>query len=420
MRFTAPLVAVATAATVATALPFVHQQQQPAQLAFSATPSDSIAAVHADLAAAAQQLPAEQLAELDEWIAALPQRRKVQLAEGDEPLDISEGEKALLVLAGKRFVDVTDDVLTTSVATKEAFPAKLTYQTAQLQPLFDRLSQKDMSKFLESFTAFRTRHYRSDTGKQSQQFLLGQVRQVAASNKDVHVTVREFKHEWVQNSIIARLETPKGKKDVSDAVVIIGAHQDSTNLLPFLAAPGADDDASGTTSILSAFKSLVESGFQPSYAPVEFHWYSAEEGGLLGSKEVAQDYAQRGVRVRAMQQNDMTAYVKPGTAPAIGVIQDYVDPEFTAYLTRLIGEYAEIPVAPTQCGYACSDHASWSKVGAPAAFTIESTFEDSDKNIHSTRDTVDQPGYSVAHVEQFARVAIALAVELGGGESVVY
>lgn len=124
MRFTAPLVAVATAATVATALPFVHQQQQPAQLAFSATPSDSIAAVHADLAAAAQQLPAEQLAELDEWIAALPQRRKVQLAEGDEPLDISEGEKALLVLAGKRFVDVTDDVLTTSVATKGALTGR--------------------------------------------------------------------------------------------------------------------------------------------------------------------------------------------------------------------------------------------------------------------------------------------------------
>lgn len=50
---------------------------------------------------------------------------------------------------------------------------------------------------------------------------------------------------------------------------------------------------------------------------------------------------------------------------------------------------------------------------------IESTFADSSKAIHSTQDTIDQPGYSFEHIKQFARVAIALAVELGGGESVV-
>ena len=82
---------------------------------------------------------------------------------------------------------------------------------------------------------------------------------------------------------------------------------DSTNLLPFLPAPGADDDASGTTSILSAFKALVESGFKPTHSPVELHWVSAEEGGLLGSNAIAQDYASRGVKVRAMLQMDMTA-----------------------------------------------------------------------------------------------------------------
>lgn len=85
------------------------------------------------------------------------------------------------------------------------------------------------------------------------------------------------------------------------------SNPDSTNLLPFLPAPGADDDASGTTSILSAFKSLVESGFKPTHSPVEFQWASAEEGGLLGSNAIAQDYASRGVKVRAMLQMDMTA-----------------------------------------------------------------------------------------------------------------
>ena len=86
-----------------------------------------------------------------------------------------------------------------------------------------------------------------------------------------------------------------------------------------------------------------------------------------------------------MLQMDMTAYVKPGTTERIGVIQDFVDPQLTALLGDLVDEYASIPQVKTKCGYACSDHASWSKIGVPSSFAIESSFEDSNKNIHSSR-----------------------------------
>lgn len=221
------------------------------------------------------------------------------------------------------------------------FPSKLSYSQKALKPLFDRLDLDNMHKFLSSFTAFRTRYYRSETGAQSQKFLLGQIEQIAASNKHVNVSVREFKHSWGQNSIVARFEPDEAslKGNSTGGIVILGAHQgellggfsqlphgmiscqnlpaDSTNLLPFLAAPGADDDASGTTSILSAFKALVESGFRPTDSPVEFHFYSAEEGGLLASQAMAQDYAARGVRVRSMLQMDMTAVSCLGRMSAI-------------------------------------------------------------------------------------------------------
>lgn len=45
----------------------------------------------------------------------------------------------------------------------------------------------------------------------------------------------------------------------------------STNLLPFLGAPGADDDGSGTVTILEAYRALLASDFKPS-RPLEFHW----------------------------------------------------------------------------------------------------------------------------------------------------
>lgn len=71
--------------------------------------------------------------------------------------------------------------------------------------------------------------------------------------------------------------------------------------LPMLRAPGADDDGSGTVTILEVFRSLVGTGFRPQ-RPVEFHWYSAEEAGLLGSQDVAKEYEQKHVDVIAMIQ----------------------------------------------------------------------------------------------------------------------
>ena len=93
--------------------------------------------------------------------------------------------------------------------------------------------------------------------------------------------------------------------------VVIGAHQDSINLfLPsILSAPGADDDGSGTVTILEALRVLLTSDdFARGNAEntVEFHWYSAEEGGLLGSQAIFSEYAKTGRDVRAMLQQDMT------------------------------------------------------------------------------------------------------------------
>lgn len=45
---------------------------------------------------------------------------------------------------------------------------------------------------------------------------------------------------------------------------------------PLTSTPkGADDDGSGTVTILEAYRALLESGFKPNRT-VEFHWYSAE------------------------------------------------------------------------------------------------------------------------------------------------
>lgn len=85
-------------------------------------------------------------------------------------------------------------------------------------------------------------------------------------------------------------------------VIIVGSHLDSVNYdFPLLPAPGADDGGSGTVTILEAFRALVQAGFKPE-VPVEFHWYAAEEGGLLGSQDVASEYVYHRKHVGAMIQ----------------------------------------------------------------------------------------------------------------------
>jgi Zn-dependent M28 family amino/carboxypeptidase len=71
---------------------------------------------------------------------------------------------------------------------------------------------------------------------------------------------------------------------------------------PLLPAPGADDDCSGTVSILEAFRVLAETGYVPENGPVEFHWYAAEEGGLLGSQRIARYKLESGANIGAMME----------------------------------------------------------------------------------------------------------------------
>ncbi|ORY33499.1 hypothetical protein BCR39DRAFT_520460 [Naematelia encephala] len=343
--------------------------------------------------------------------------RLIQFSDDEPPVWITEAEKIEAKAKGQKFFDLTDTptlgfssfLLPSTLNVKYSYPEPGNY-TKPIKSLFKHLKVDEMKAFLTKFSSFRTRYYRSETGRQSQQWLLKQLEDVAASHPGV--SIKEFPHTWGQNSIIARF-SPADLKDDTSPVTIISAHQDSTNQWPFLPSPGADDDGSGTTSIFTSFATLAAANFTPS-TPVEFMWFSAEEGGLLGSQAVAKSYEDKGVKVKAMEQFDMTAWVKSGTTECVGIIDDYVDAGLTDFVEGLVKEYLDIPPVRTQCGYACSDHASFSKAGYQSAFAIESTFADSNHNIHTAGDTMAHPEFSFSHMREFSKLAIAFAIELGG------
>jgi leucyl aminopeptidase len=296
------------------------------------------------------------------------------------------------------------------------FPSKPAYKDT-IAPMLKKLEKDNMRKHLETFTSFHTRYYKSQYGAQSSAWLLGQVDKTLSDAGAVKASVKAFPHPWGQSSIIA---TIPGK---SNNTVVIGAHQDSINLfLPsILAAPGADDDGSGTVTILEALRVLLMSKDVldgKADNTVEFHWYSAEEGGLLGSQAIFQSYEKEGREVKAMLQQDMTGYVQKtidaGEPESVGVITDFVDPGLTEFIKEIITVYCDIPYILTKCGYACSDHASASKAGYPSAFVIESDFKYSDNKIHTTEDKIEYLSFD--HMLQHAKLTLALAYELAFAE----
>jgi leucyl aminopeptidase len=214
------------------------------------------------------------------------------------------------------------------------FPSAVSKQTS-VTPLLSKLSKTNMQTDLQTFSNYHNRYYKSSYGKQSSEWLLTRVNAILSASGATGASARAFAHTWTQSSIIA---TIPGK---STNTIVIGAHQDSVNQQNPSSgrAPGADDDGSGTMTILEAMRVLltdpqVASGQAPN--TIEFHWYAAEEGGLLGSQDIFTDYKNKGRVVKAMIQQDMTGYVKSGVKEAMGVITDYVDTGLTNFVKKVI------------------------------------------------------------------------------------
>jgi leucyl aminopeptidase len=94
-------------------------------------------------------------------------------------------------------------------------------------------------------------------------------------------------------------------------------------------------------------------------------------------------------------------------------LQDFVDPALTTFTKSLVDTYNSIPWDESECGYACSDHASWNRQGYPSAFPFETRFGEDNPRIHGTGDTVNVTGFSWTHSLEYAKLAVAFAYELG-------
>lgn len=255
---------------------------------------------------------------------------------------------------------------------------------------------------LQTFTHFYDRYANSQTGVEASEWLQKEVANLAKTyhRHDLHVTTIATPG-YKQPTVIAKLG------ESSSEGIVVGAHMDGVKS-GSMPRPAADDDGSGSMTVLETLRTILASDLKFK-RPIYFIWYAAEEEGLVGSGQLVKEFTNKNVPVKAVLHFDLTGYAYRNDM-TMWLITDNVNAKLTDYLGELIKVYVKRPVKRTACGFACSDHASWTRGGYSAAIPAEAKFENTNPAIHSARDTMDH--LSLEHMTDYAKLAIAFAIEL--------
>ncbi len=274
--------------------------------------------------------------------------------------------------------------------------------------------ERNLYDTINHLQAYQNRWYASPTGVESAEWIRTRWQALAGARSDV--TTELFTacgNCGGQPSVILTIRGVESP----DEIVVLGAHLDSINRNGGGAtqrAPGADDDASGIAVLTETLRIALARGWRPQRT-VKVMGYAAEEVGLRGSNAIAQAHRVANANVVAALQVDMTNY-KVGAVADMRLMTDYSNNELKAFFVTLFDTYlAPLGIArgTTTCGYACSDHASWTAAGYPAAMM----FEAGDASggypyIHTTQDTLQTMGESAQHSVKFAQFALAFLGEV--------
>jgi leucyl aminopeptidase len=102
-----------------------------------------------------------------------------------------------------------------------------------------------------------------------------------------------------------------------------------------------------------------------------------------------------------------------GSNDDITLISDYTNEAQNKFIGNLIDTYlTDLNWGSDRCGYACSDHASWTAVGYPSSIPFEARKRDMNHQIHTRNDTLETMGGTAEHALKFAKLGLAYLIEL--------
>lgn len=329
------------------------------------------------------------------------------------------------------FVDVTDLYYKTTNFLDDVTKRSFQYRTERTIPkelkqqmlvkhLTSFLNQDSLKYIIEILSSLHTRYYTSVTGGETSEIIYNYLKSIIDNSK-LKCTVEYFKHAHtspIQHSVIAKI---MGSEQESESIIYC-AHIDSINSKVSedervtARSPGADDNASGVSSVLEAFRIINMTSSQP-LKTLEFHFYAGEEKSLIGSSEIAESYKLRDIKIGGVLNNDMIGYTEDGvSAYIVNGHDDYADAELVDLCYKLASTYTNLKLQDGRCGYACSDNFSWARYGYKAVCVSEATPKVGKLNPHNHSEWDVVSNIDMNYVLQHAKLGLAFLIEMGYGE----
>jgi photosystem II stability/assembly factor-like uncharacterized protein len=198
-----------------------------------------------------------------------------------------------------------------------------------------------------------------------------------------------------------------------DDIIIVCAHQDSISDNPYLAAPGADDNGSGSAAVMAIAEQMSRMQFEHT---VRFILWSGEEQGLLGSTAYANWAAENNQNIIAVLNADMIGY-KDDAINDFDLIVTTVGEDLQDFIAATAQYYLpQIPVHVVVGGSGGSDHAPFSDNGYQATLLIEHEEEEWYPWYHSQEDLPEHLSADLmaAGTKILLASAMEIAVPIGG------
>jgi hypothetical protein len=222
-------------------------------------------------------------------------------------------------------------------------------------------------------------------------------------------------HDWNYRNYSGRnvIGTVPGTT-LPDEIVLLTAHLDD---MPWSGpAPGADDNASGSTALLEAADILSEYRFART---LRFAFFTGEEQGMLGSHEYASERRTAGDNIVAVLNLDMIAWDSLGAPDVLLHTRTISEAGYAGDLaiaeafTNMVSTYnlGLTPIiSPDYKG--ASDHVSFWGQGYPAILAIEDDEDDFNDYYHSRNDRL--ANFNLPYFTDFIKAAVGSAASLAG------
>ena len=286
-------------------------------------------------------------------------------------------------------------------------------EDARIRNLMDQVSKDSLEATINHMQSYHTRRWDSRMVYEVQDWLYETYRGMGFDSVFLHDFT--FVHQDTLRETSDNVIAIQRGLVYPDEYVVCGAHYDSYNKTPghpdSLYAPGADDNASGTSGIIETARLLSQCKFERS---VMYCGWAAEEVGLKGSAAFAKDCADQRLDIVGYFNLDMIGYLEEGHRLHVNLMYTTRDSLIADYVYDFSHVYyPDMPIWQSWLVGGDSDYSSFNRNGYAAVHPFEDTHHCS-PYIHTTSDVMGVSVNNMDQAKRFTELNLGLVATLAG------